>query len=244
MKVIDVMTPHPVTATPEMHLRDLARILTDRQISGVPVVDGASVVGVISEADLLVKELSRPLKRRLALEWLIGERDDPDELRRRAATVVREAMSVPAITISPDRPIREAATIMVDRRVNRLPVVEGGRLVGIVSRADLVKAYLRHDEDVRTAVRERVLRETMWLDPDRFTVDVREGVVHIAGTVDRRSTAGIVERLIGITDGVVELQSELRWEADDTELHPVGSGETEPGAASVTAREHPQPMHR
>jgi CBS domain-containing protein len=244
MNIRDVMTREVTTVTEETRLRDLAHLLSQKQISGAPVVDAdGACIGVISEADLLVKQVSRPLSRRLPLEWILGERHDPEELRRRAATVVGEAMSTPPVTIAPDRPVREAATTMVDRGINRLPVVEGGRLVGIVTRSDLVRAYLRLDHDILDAVREKVLRETMWLDPNGFEVDVREGVIRIAGTVDRRTTAGIVERLIGITDGVVEVQSDLGWEMDDTELEPVGV-EHEPGAASVTAREHPQALHR
>ncbi len=239
MKLREIMTRDVTTVTPETSLRDLALLLTERQISGAPVVDADGlVVGVISEADLLVKQLSRPLSRRVPVEWILGERHDPEELRRRAATTVGEAMSAPAITIEIDRPIREAANLMVDRRVNRLPVLADGRLVGIVTRADLVGAYLTVDDDIGESVRERVLRSTMWLDPDAYDISVHEGVVRIAGAVDRRTTAGIVERLIGITDGVVEVQSELTWRWDDTEAEPAAAGR-EPGASSVVARDRP-----
>jgi CBS domain-containing protein len=243
MKLREIMTRDVSTVTPETSLRDLAMLLSERQISGVPVVDADGVVvGVISEADLLVKQLSRPLSRRLPIEWILGERHDPEELRRRAATTVGGAMSAPAVTIEIDQPIREAANLMVDRRVNRLPVLADGQLVGIVSRADLVGAYLTMDEDIADTVREKVLHRTMWLDPDTFDVSVNEGVVRIAGTVDRRTTAGIVERLIGITDGVVEVQSELRWRMDDTDFEPAGA-EREPGAASIVARDRPPTYH-
>jgi CBS domain-containing protein len=244
MNVRDVMTSEVTTVTPETRLRDLAQLLTERQISGAPVVDpDGSIVGVISEADLLAKQLSRPLSRRLPLEWILGERHDADELRRRAATVVGEAMSTPAVTIEADRPVREAATLMVDRNVNRLPVISDGQLVGIVTRSDMVRAYLRLDADILHAVREKVLRKTMWLDPGAFDLDVREGVVRIAGVVDRRTTAGIIERLIGITDGVNEVQGALEWDWDDT-LVEAAENEHEPGAASVAARERPGALSR
>lgn len=244
MKVSDIMRRDVVTVTPQTSLRDLAHLLAERQISGAPVVDpDGVVVGIISEADLLAKQLSRPLSRRLPLEWILGERHDPDELRRRAATTVGGAMTAPAVTIDADRPVRDAATLMVDRGVNRLPVLADGRLVGIVTRADLVQAYLRQDEDITEAIRDSVLRRTMWLDPDAFDISVREGVVRISGKVDRRTTAGIVERLIGITDGVVEVHSDIGWDWDDTEVEP-SAGEPEPGAASLAARERPRPSHR
>jgi CBS domain-containing protein len=244
MKVRDAMSRSVVSVTPQTRLREVARLLHEHNISGLPVLDAdGTCIGVISEADLLVKQLSRPVSTRLPLDWILGDRHDPEEIRRRGATVAVEAMTSPAITIAPDRPLREAAAIMVDRGVNRLPVVQEGRVVGIVSRADLVSAYLRQDEDIAHAVRDGVLRRTMWLDPGEFDLDVREGVVRIAGTVDRRTTAGIIERLLGVVDGVVEVQSELAWTMDDTAM-PSEPAETEPGAASLAARTHPQPLHR
>lgn len=245
MKVRDVMTPGPITVSPDTRLRELAHLLTEHHISGVPVVDGAGhCVGVVSEGDLLVKQLSRPLSRRLPLEWILGERHDAGELRRRAATTAAEAMTSPAITITADRPIREAAALMVDRAINRLPVVANGRVVGIITRSDMVRAYLRLDEEILHLVRDDVIRHTLWLDPDSFEFAVGEGVVRIGGTVDRRSTARILEKLIALVEGVVEVQSRLEWELDDSTLEPAGDREPEPTAASVTARERPQPLHR
>jgi CBS domain-containing protein len=246
MKVSDVMTRGVISVPPAMPLRDVARLLNEHRISGLPVVDQESgeIVGVISEADLLVKQLSRPVSRRLPMEWIIGERHDPEELRRRAATTAAEAMSSPALTIDADRPLREAAALMIDRAVNRLPVVAEGKVIGIVTRADLVRAYLRLDEEIHHAVTDEVVRHTMWLDPNALDIEVHDGVVRIAGTVDRRSTARILEKLIGLVDGVVQVESYLEWQLDDTHLKPTAETEHEPGAASMVAREHPQPLHR
>ena len=245
MKVSDVMTRGAVSVPPETRLRELAHLLNDRRISGVPVVDeDGRCIGVISETDLLVKQLSRSVSRRLPLEWILGDHHDPAELRRRSATTVGEAMTSPAITIEADRPLREAAALMIDDQVNRLPVTEAGRLVGVLTRADLVRAYLRLDAEIEAHVREDVLRRTMWLDPAGFDIDAREGIVRIAGQVDRGSTARIVEKLIGVVDGVIEVQSALTWQLDDSALESPAETEGEPGAASVTAREPRQPVHR
>lgn len=245
MKVSDVMTRGAISVPPETPLRDLARLLSEERISGVPVVDAdGRCLGVVSEADVLVKQLSRPLSRRLPLEWLLGESHDPDELRRRAATTAAEAMTSPAVTIDHDRPLREAAALMVDRGINRLPVVADGRLVGMLSRADMVRAYLRLDDEIEHAVREEVLRQTMWLEPGSFDIDVREGIVRISGKVDRRSTARIIEKLIGLVDGVSAVEASLKWEFDDTDVRASVETEPEPGAASVTARKRPPSLHR
>jgi CBS domain-containing protein len=242
MKVQDVMTRDVITVTPETPLRDVAAVLAERRISGVPVAVGDACIGIVSEADLLPKQLSRGLSKRGPLEWIFGDQHDPEELRRRAATTAAGAMSSPAITIRPEASVHEAAALMVDSDVNRLPVVADGAMVGIVTRADLVRAYLRQDADIAFAVRERVLRRTMWLDPADFEIDVHDGIVRISGTVDRSSTAGIIERLIGLCDGVVGVRSNIGCRIDDSHLE-LAPPDREPGAASIAARERPQAMH-
>lgn len=244
MRVSDVMTPSVVSVPPDMPLRDVARLLQEHRISGVPVVDEGACIGVVSEADLLVKQLGRSVSRRMPIEWILGEHHDPEELRRRAATTAREAMTSPAVTITEERPVREAAALMVDRKVNRLPVTRDGHLVGILTRSDLVRAYLRLDAEILRIVREEILRGTMWLDPDSLHVNVREAIVYLDGSVDRRSTARIIEKLVGLVDGVGRVVSSLTWELDDTGVPPASESEAEPGAASVTRREPLQPMHR
>lgn len=245
MKVRDVMTREVISVAPEAPLRDVARLLCEHRISGVPVVDAeGACIGVVSEADLLLKQVSRQQPARLSLEWFLSPPPDPDELRRRKAATAAAAMTSPALTIEADRPLREAASLMVDRGVNRLPVVSGTALVGMITRADLVRAYLGSDNEIGRAVREDLLRHTMWLDPADFDISVGEGVVRIAGRVDRRSTAGIVGRLIGLIDGVTEVRNAMTWQVDDTTFEPAGEAEREPGAASIIQRGRQQPMHR
>jgi CBS domain-containing protein len=245
MLVRDVMSTAVVSATPAMPLLDLAALLAEREISGVPVVDETgAVIGVVSEGDLLMKQLGAAQPERGLFHSVFRPLLSGDELRRRAATSVREAMTSPAITIEANRPVRDAATLMVERNVNRLPVIEDGQLVGMLTRADLVHAYLQRDDDVLRTVRRRVLRDAMWLEPDAYDVKVRDGAVTIAGTVDRRSTASIIGKLIGVVDGVVRVDNKLAWEWDDTSVAPAADGEREPGAASLTARDRPRSQHR
>lgn len=244
MKVRDVMTSDPIVVPPETPLRDVARILAERRISGLPVCEGDRCIGIVSEEDLLPKQAGRVLTGHSLLGMILGESEAPEAWRRRSATTARQAMSAPPITIGLDASVREAAALMVRRDVNRLPVVDGDRLVGIVTRADLVRAYLSLDEEIDRTIREEVLRRTMWLDPGEFKIDVREGAVTIAGRVDRRSTATIIEKLIGLVDGVSQVHSRLEWELDDRTLPPAADVDREPAAASITAREHPQPLHR
>lgn len=243
MRVRDVMTRDVVSVRPDMPFRDLAALLHDRRISGVPVTaDDGRVLGVVSESDV-VRQLGRPMGHRRALDWILGVAPSAADRRRMSAATVRDSMTSPAVVIAADRPLREAAAVMVERDVNRLPVVEHGRLAGIVSRADLVGAYLRRDDDILHAIRDDVLRRTMWLEPDDLRVSVRDGVVRLGGQVDRRSTARIVEKLVGLVDGVVGVESRLTWQDDDRRFTSPAR-EPEPTAASLVARDHPRSLSR
>lgn len=242
VKVRDVMTPGVITVGPSLPLSDVARLMAEHGISGAPVVDpSGQLIGVISEGDFLLKERGRAGRPGGALDRLFGRSDEAEE-RRLTAQTAGQAMSAPPVTIDADRAIREAAAIMIDRAINRLPVTSDGSLVGILTRADLVRAYLRRDDETLRTIRDTVLRDTMWMDPDSLQVGVKDGHVSLEGTVDRRSTATILEKLIGLVDGVDQVHNQLRWRLDDTELAPP-PGDPEPGAASLTARERPRALH-
>ena len=174
----------------------------------MPVVDAdGAVLGVVSEGDLLVKEQGPAAIHRRRLARLLGESpaSQAQVLKLRAA-VADEAMTAPAITIGSGQLIQEAAAIMTARHVNRLPVVDDGRLVGIVSRADLVRAFVRSDVQLATTIREDVILRILWLDPTLFTIVVQDGVVSISGRVERRSTAEMVEESVRMVPGVIDVQ--------------------------------------
>jgi CBS domain-containing protein len=208
MHVRDVMTTDVVTLKPESSLKDAATVLVERRISGVPVCDeGGHVVGVLSEEDLLHKEAGPPRPHGL-LEWLTEPRKlaayvKPD------ATSVGEAMTQPAVTIGPKRPLAEAARLMVAKGINRLPVVDDGTLVGIVTRADLVRAFTRPDADIERELRDDVLARTLWIDPSDLVIDVRDGHVALRGVVETRAETKIVEKLAARVPGVVSVTTEL-----------------------------------
>jgi CBS domain-containing protein len=109
---------------------------------------------------------------------------------------------------------------MTARRVNRLPVVDDGRLVGIVSRADLVRAYVQSDDELARTIREEVLRGIMWLDPALFTVIVTDGAASISGRVELRSTAEMIERSVAMVPGIVDVHAEVSWAVDDSRVEP------------------------
>ena len=198
MSVRDVMTAPVFSVTTSTPLKDVARILVDHRISGVPVVDDTgAVVGVVSEADFLLKEGGHEIARRRWFGRLLGEtREASTRHAKIGAITAGEAMTSPAATIEADRSTTAAATLMVDLDVNRLPVLDGGRLVGIVSRADLVRAFVRSDDQLAENIRHDILLRVLWLNPELFDVEVHNGVASIRGRVERRSTAEMIERAV------------------------------------------------
>ena len=209
MKVQDVMTTDVATTDPDTLLKEAAKELVRRRISGMPVVDSdLQVLGVVSEADILAKEGSEPRGGGF-LQWLVDP-GDPWITARFDAVTVGEAMSTPAQTITPDRPIAEAATIMLDEGVNRLPVVDtDGKLVGLVSRGDLVRAFARPDDEIRREIEEDVVRKTLWLDPATLDVTVTNGIVTLAGDVASAADAELLPTLTREVPGVVQVSSSL-----------------------------------
>jgi CBS domain-containing protein len=222
MTIRDVMTTSVLTVRPDTPLKDVARLLIDSDVSGVPVIDDqGAVLGVVSEGDFLVKEQGPQALRHRRLARLLGESEATRrQIGKVAARTAGEAMTTPAVTMEPSRSIQDAAAVMTERRVNRLPVVESGRLIGIVTRADLVRAYLRTDEELVRTIRQDVLHRVLWLDPASFDVTVHNGEAVVRGNVERRSTARIVEEAIAMVPGIDSLTADVGWSFDDRDLVP------------------------
>jgi CBS domain-containing protein len=217
MKIKDLMTCDVVTAAPEASLKDVAKTLVEHRISGMPVCDQEGrILGVVSEGDILHKERGRIERRGGPLAWLVDGTSYTDVAKAHARTA-REAMTAPAITIGPHRPAAAAARLMVEKGVNRLPVVASdGTLLGIVTRADLVRAFTRSDEEIAEEIREDVLRRGLWVDPGLFQITVRNGEVELAGELETRPDAVVVEKLVERIPGVVSLRSSVTHRADDS----------------------------
>ncbi len=213
MRVEDVMTNEVWTVQSDTRLKEAAEILTNRRISGLPVVDGENhVVGVLSEGDILFKETGG--KESFFDRWLALPLAGLNE--KLAARTVGEAMTAPPVTIGPKRSLAEAANSMIDEDVNRLPVVDDERcLIGIVTRADLVRAFVRSDEEVAREIREDVLRQTLWIEPERVTVVVEDGEVRLSGEVETKADAELIPSFVQRVPGVVSVLSKLRWPAEN-----------------------------
>ncbi|MQA79643.1 MAG: CBS domain-containing protein [Streptosporangiales bacterium] len=210
-----VMTPRPVIVSPDTPFKEIVDVLLRNRISGVPVVDRSGrVMGVVSDADLALKEAE------LEAGSEVHVFDTPKrrrERRKSRGTRAAELMSTPAVSVSPRRTVDEAAALMRTRRIRRLPVTEPmtGRLVGMVSRTDLLRQYLRADEEITAEIEGEVLRRTLATDPRRFGVQVHDGVVRIRGQVERRSLVGGVIKALEQVEGVIAVDAQLSYEVDD-----------------------------
>jgi CBS domain-containing protein len=216
MKIRDVMTTDVVTVEPGVSLKEAARMLVDRRVSGLPVVgrDG-TLLGVLSEGDVLFRARGEAEAIGGPLAWLISP-SKLEELEKLDATLVGEAMSAPAVTIGRDRTVASAASLMIERGVNRLPVVDAaGKLVGIVTRADLVRAFARADDEVAQEIRTDLIRHVMWLDEHSIEVQVDEGEVTLRGRLAEQRDAELLPKLAAQVPGVVRVRSELTWNEYD-----------------------------
>jgi CBS-domain-containing membrane protein len=217
--VKDVMTDNVVSVTAEAPYKTIVETLAQHGVSAVPVVDdGGKVLGIVSEADLLHKMEFTGLEPHV---HVLERKQRRVALAKASGDIARDVMTSPAVTVSSSASLSAVARMMDHERVKRLAVVdEHGHLVGIVSRRDLLRVYLRDDAAIWDEIREEILRRTLWIDPETITVAVDRGVVTLAGTADRRSTTQIAARLCESVGGVVEVVDQMAYDYDDTaDLH-------------------------
>jgi len=206
----EVMTTAVARVRPETPVTQVARLLRERGVTAVPVVDEEDhVLGVVSAMDLAMDDgqsYSGP-----ALLGCMARHP----ARASGAKTAAERMSSPAVSVTPDVSLRTATRLLQMHGIHHLPVVADGKLVGMVTRRDLLAAFLRGDEQVRRQI-VHAMEMTFHLTSDQVAVTVHNGVVRLDGQVERRSVAGELGRLTAAVDGVIAVDSELAWEIDDT----------------------------
>ncbi|MFE9255219.1 CBS domain-containing protein [Streptomyces sp. NPDC006879] len=211
-EIRELMTREVVTVPYSAQFKEIARTLAEHQVSAVAVVDhDGHPIGVISERDLLPKSAAqgdyfRSLPEREA--WEEG---------KASGTRAEELMSSPPVCARPDWTVAEAARLMDTQGVKRLLVVDDSdALIGIVSRRDLLRIFLREDEDIRQEIMGDVLDLGLRQSPAAITVEVTDGQVELHGTVDFKSLIPLIERLCRTVDGVVCVTQRLGYAVDDT----------------------------
>lgn len=211
MIVSDVMTEEVHTLSPHTPLKEAARRMVSAEVSGMPVVDDdGRVVGVLTESDFINPHAKGPRARRL-LHAIFGD----GENALAEAEVTEQLMTREVLTVSPKESVRSAARLMAKESVKRLPVVnDGGNLVGIVSRADLLKTFARSDADIRSDIDELVRSISLPIHSDQLEITVDDGAVTLGGKVETSGDAEILEKLIERLEGVTRVDNQLAWEVD------------------------------
>lgn len=206
--VQDVMTARVISVTEGAGYKDIVTVLRRHRVSAVPVLDAAGrVTGVVSEADLLMKQTAPALPvGAVRLAWRLRERS------KASACTAAELMTSPAVSVRADADVAKAARLMRDRNVRRLPVTGAdGRLVGIVSRTDVLSVYERPDEQIRDEITTCVIAGRLLLDPLDFDVTVTSGIVTTAGRVESGAVALSLLAAIRNVEGAVAVRDRLTY---------------------------------
>lgn len=214
----DVMTAPVISVRPDATVKEIASLMLAHHISGLPVVSSDDVMlGIVTESDLLHKERG-PRLPRPGFSRALRRFGRPAVAQKKASgCTAADLMSAPVVTVGESTLLYEIAALMVARGINRVPVLRGSRLVGIVSRADIMQALTRTDAEVAEAVRATLLHE-LWVDISHLDIDVHDGVVTLDGQVERRSECDLVARWAAAVDGVVSVRSRLGFEYDDRDV--------------------------
>lgn len=214
--VSEVMTRDVVTASPETTFKEVVRLLEENRVSGLPVVDrDGKLVGLISEADLMNKA-----EKREPDTYVLESRRHRLDRSRAAAMDVASAMSQDVVTVRQDAPIALAAREMHARGFKRLPVVDAnGRLVGIVSRGDVLRVFLRSDADLAREIRRVLDHAEREFGRPGLEAAVTGGVVHLAGGLRSKNQVDATVRAVAGVDGVVGIYSRITYEQDDVDFN-------------------------
>ncbi|HEV2438550.1 MAG TPA: CBS domain-containing protein [bacterium] len=221
MRARELMSTPVVTIRRGASLKELAELMVAHSISGVPVVDRDGVLlGVVSESDVMQKiegaiaaETDAVLPRLLTV--LATALDGSPKA---AARSVADLMTTRVVSAGPDATVQELVHLMITYFVNRVPIVETGRVVGIVTRADILRTLVRPDAAIATELSWRIAHD-LWINPDALKISCRGGIVAIAGTVDTHADAQLVRRWAAKTEGVVGVDDrDLRYAIDERRI--------------------------
>jgi CBS domain-containing protein len=215
MNVKDLMTREVVTISPEASLREVAATFLQHAISGAPVCDAEGhVLGVISQRDIVRKErgAAYPSGGLLSRFRAAGAPAKPE------ARTAGEAMTQPAVTVSAFTSVAGAARLMLEQGVHRLPVISQDKVCGIITETDLMRAFVRPDDEIGNEIRDELQWQLVELPGSTIecpTVEVTDGAVVVTGEVERRSDVETVDHVVRRVPGVESVTVNVTWRVDD-----------------------------
>ncbi len=206
VSVAEVMSERVIAVRQSARFREIRSAMRRFHLVALPVVDSADrVVGIVSKDDPAFRDAGRRRGGALGL------------FRKRPEAVAAELMRSPVVTVTPSTAAREAARVMYRHRTRQLPVIDpgNGRLIGVITRSDLLAVYERPDDEIRAEILYAIIGDTLGMDPEHFVVSVVGGTVLIRGQVERRSEAVRLAEAIGHVDGVVTVADHMVYRHDD-----------------------------
>ena len=219
MKAADIMSRDVISVGPDAPVREVASTMLMRRISGLPVVDAEGrVLGIVSEGDLIRRpEIQTDQPRRGWLSWFLSDEERARDFIKSHGLKAREVMTQPAICVAPDMPLAEVVRLMERHRIKRLPVIENGKLAGLVTRTDLLRALATHqaaspaglnDQELRERIN-AILRDEDWAVSAIVNVQVENGVAQLWGTVESASQRQALLIAVRGVHGVRDVQAHL-----------------------------------
>lgn len=215
MKIVrDAMTRRVLVVEESAPFKEIVGLMQEHGVSALPVLDGSQrLLGIVSEADLLLKEEHAAGDGSLRV---FQRRRRRVERAKAEGVVAGELMTRNVVTIDDEASLAQAARVMREHGVKRLPVVDGkGNLLGIVSRADLLRVFLRPDDEITLDVESALIGPTRWVEPGRIRVGVADGVATLEGRAELRSQIPMLVGIAQTVDGVVDVEARLGYELDD-----------------------------
>ena len=222
MKVSDVMTHRVISVAPDADIREAVELMLKNRISGLPVIDDeGKLVGIVSEADFL-RRVETGTERKLSpwYDAVFGPGESATGFVRAHGQKVREVMTREPITVTENAPLHEAVDLMERHRIKRLPVLRHGKIVGILARANLMRALAsihrsvpeppRGDADIRKQILTAMAKQT-WSAGAMVEVIVYDGVVDLWGTVSDVAQRDAFKVLAAQTPGVKRVEDHLAW---------------------------------
>ena len=240
MRAADVMSPNVISVPPDAPVLEAVRLMLQHKVSGLPVVDAAGrLVGVVTEGDFLRRAETGTEKRRPRwLEFLVGPGRVAEEYSHTHGRKVEEVMTYSPVTVTEDTPLSDIVQLMERRRIKRVPVMRGNQLMGIVSRANLVRALASLAREAQppagsdSSIRDQILallKKQTWAPIASVDVTVRNGVVDLWGTIfDERERKALIVAAENV-NGVKQVNDHLVW------VEPVSGLVIEEGSPSTQA---------